>query len=624
MSLLKEVTINFRTTTLGIFDVVTPVLEDGEIFNSGFLKDYINQMIAAGKRNFSIDLSPLDYVYSDSINVLMVLNKRVLEISGRLTLLTPQPEVIGILQKAGIPNIMRVFDSEADLLRTSEEIMAMTPGYKVGDLQNVADALDEPLPPQSEFESLRSEIGSVFGGSPEPAAPKRAARPVPPPPPVRSPEPASQNQFDIFPMGNQNKTPAAPTPPPLPPKAPAFPPPVQPPAPQGRPAAQRPAEFPGSDFKEDSYTPETRRFAQAPVPPVPPPERPSSFDDFEDQPKKGKKQKDDFDSDRFEDEFEGKKKGFPVLALVAVLVFAIVGAGSYFLFFKKAPSSSSAPVASVTEPKPAPTVPEVPTSAPAVEEKIPETKIETPKAPEPVKEEKKAPIKKAEAPKKSEPAPKVVKSEPKPVPAKEPEPVPAKAPAGKNQIVITSTPSGADVIIDGSKMGITPYTWTTPFYGDMKIVVSKPGFSSESKSMEYTGGSIDEAFTLKPQAAAPAPAPVPAPAPAPAAPAPAPAAPAPVATPAPAPAPIAPPPPPPAPAPAPAPAPVAGGSIYIASLPPNADVYVGGRLIGKTNDTELQVPVGTHKVKFVKGAVEKIEEMTFQPGKNPTKFVKLQ
>jgi len=39
------------------------------VFDSTLLKNMINSLIAEGKRNFAIDLSPLDYIYSDAINV---------------------------------------------------------------------------------------------------------------------------------------------------------------------------------------------------------------------------------------------------------------------------------------------------------------------------------------------------------------------------------------------------------------------------------------------------------------------------------------------------------------------------------------------------------------------------
>lgn len=634
MTLFKEVTINFRTKTLGIFDVVTPVLEDGEIFNSGLLKDHINQMIASGRRSFSIDLSPLDYIYSDTINVLMVLNKRVLEISGRLTLLAPQPEVVGILQKAGIHNIMRVFDSEADLMRTSDEIMSMTPGYKVTELQNVAEALDEP---QSEFDSLRSEIGSVFGDESESAAPPQPKQTPPRRPAPQQPPKTPQQSFDLYPMGGGTQPSPPSQQPPMPSKAPAYPPPVQgaaPSAPPTTPPVPPKASAPpsvsagyeqGRGFSDDgdkSYTPsETRRFAQAPVSSTPMPEPVSDFDDLEGKPKKSRKQKDDFDTDSFEEEFEGKKKGFPVLALVAVLVLAGLGAGGYFLFFKNAAGTGETSIAESRQPKAIPTVSSTPSdSASKAEEDEKVSEKEEDKSDKEVA--KATPKPKAKPVSKPKPAPKPA---PKKVTRAAPKSAPAKPAPSKNQIVINSTPAGADVLVDGKKKGVTPYTWSSPFYGQVKVVVSKDGYESETKTITYEGGAISESFALRKAAPAPAKtaastpkpsAPPPAeekkPEPKPAAPAPAPAAAAPAPAPAPKPA-----------APAPPPPPALDASIYIASLPAKADVYIGGRRVGRTNDTEIKVPVGTHQVKFVKDGVEKTETMTFSPGKNPTRFVKL-
>ena len=47
-----------------------------------------------------------------------------------------------------------------------------------------------------------------------------------------------------------------------------------------------------------------------------------------------------------------------------------------------------------------------------------------------------------------------------------------------------------------------------------------------------------------------------------------------------------------------------------------------GKMIGKTN-TELKVAPGVHTMRFVKGDKEISQQMTFQPGKNPTKFIRI-
>jgi hypothetical protein len=52
-------------------------------------------------------------------------------------------------------------------------------------------------------------------------------------------------------------------------------------------------------------------------------------------------------------------------------------------------------------------------------------------------------------------------------------------------------------------------------------------------------------------------------------------------------------------------------------------VFLNGVRIGMTNESELKVPSGTHKLRFVKGTMEKEEVMTFAPGKNPTRLVRI-
>ena len=66
------------------------------------------------------------------------------------------------------------------------------------------------------------------------------------------------------------------------------------------------------------------------------------------------------------------------------------------------------------------------------------------------------------------------------------------------------------------------------------------------------------------------------------------------------------------------------GTIFIASIPPVADVYMDGTRIGKTNVEELKITAGTHTMKFVKGTKEIEKVMTFQPGKNASQMVRIQ
>ena len=63
--------------------------------------------------------------------------------------------------------------------------------------------------------------------------------------------------------------------------------------------------------------------------------------------------------------------------------------------------------------------------------------------------------------------------------------------------------------------------------------------------------------------------------------------------------------------------------MFIASIPPVADVYMDGKLIGKTNITKLNVTAGSHSMRFVKGTQEVSKDMTFKGGDNPSQLVNL-
>lgn len=55
---------------------------------------------------------------------------------------------------------------------------------------------------------------------------------------------------------------------------------------------------------------------------------------------------------------------------------------------------------------------------------------------------------------------------------------------------------------------------------------------------------------------------------------------------------------------------------------PDADVYMDGKYIGKTN-TELKVVSGIHTMRFVKGDRKFNQQMTFKPGQNPATLISI-
>lgn len=615
-------------------------------------------------------MSPLDYIYSDTINVLMALNKRVLDVTGRLSLMAPQPEVMQILKRAGIHNILRVFETETELIKSSEDMILQTSSLNMSDVEAA-----KQKSPQSEFDQLRDEIGSAFHSGDDSQQSDQFVQQQGPsqtktgsdqdfdqmfqqfetdqsgfgrsgfgaPPPVQSPQ---QPKFQPRQFSQH------PTPPmPLRPAAPAHP--------------QQPMNIPKFEPDYSSVRPETQRFTVPPAAtPVPedhsfqPPETGKKAFSLEDEgnfdipkvkPPKKSRLHDDFDSldDEPFDEDEFKKKS-PLPALIIVLlIVALAGVGgviAYISLNKEKP----APVASTVKPTIPPPTPQVPVETPPADtvgtkDKV-DAETEISKA-EPVKPTP-PPVRRA-VPKKPT-APRVHRSSPPPA-RRVSTPKKTVTPPTPNEVVISSSPSGATVSINGKRMGTTPYTWNKPFFGKTTIKLAKSGYEDATKTIEFTGGSIKESFTLdrerKPE---PPPPPVRTP----------------VRSTAPSVAKKAPPPPPsgddddpfaniesdddfsfddepassaparkspsvssPSASTPRATTPSTGGGgtalIFIASIPPVADVYIGDKLIGKTNVSELKIPSGVQTLKFVKGGKEITKQLNLKPGKNPSQMVRI-
>jgi outer membrane biosynthesis protein TonB len=333
----------------------------------------------------------------------------------------------------------------------------------------------------------------------------------------------------------------------------------------------------------------------------------------------------------------GEKKKSPalVLLLVAVILLAVVGGVlfGYMNFLKKPETSAqtsapvpAAPVQNTVAPAVTPTQTVPSSSAPAIENAASPVKAVEPAQTEPrrtVAERPRVAEKRVEKPIKPR-AERVVQTRPEPVIEKEPDQVPVqKTAVTVNKIFVNSVPSGATVMINGDQIGKTPLTWDKPVFGPISIELSKTGFKPTSKDLEFTGGIVRESFTLEKDVPLPPPRPEPVvqqpvrqtrPEPV-------------VAQ-----RPVDEPEPALEPEPVRTPPPVAsasvsssGGdaSIFIASIPPVADVYLNGKLVGRTNVSEIKLPSGTLTLRFVKGPKEVSQEVTLQPGKNPSRLVRL-
>ncbi|MEK7394105.1 MAG: STAS domain-containing protein, partial [Fibrobacterota bacterium] len=119
----------FETRTIGVFEVLSVQLVADEVFDAGRLRQETLRLVERGSRRIVVDLGGVDYLYSDSINALVALNRRMLESSGRMGILVPHPKVYDILVRAGLENIMRLYRSEAELQSDSRELMRQSSAW---------------------------------------------------------------------------------------------------------------------------------------------------------------------------------------------------------------------------------------------------------------------------------------------------------------------------------------------------------------------------------------------------------------------------------------------------------------------------------------------------------------
>jgi anti-anti-sigma factor len=160
----REVVIKFDIRSVGIFDVVSARLADGEVFDSAKLKNTVRFLIENDMRNVVIDLGNLEYLYSDTINAFIASNRHMLEVSGRIAILTEHPKVQDILKRAGLDNIMRIYRSEAEMIADSKEILRQTSSYRIEELQKISSQPAEvPSTPKTEFDEFKAEMGQRLG-----------------------------------------------------------------------------------------------------------------------------------------------------------------------------------------------------------------------------------------------------------------------------------------------------------------------------------------------------------------------------------------------------------------------------------------------------------------------------
>jgi cytoskeletal protein RodZ len=225
--------------------------------------------------------------------------------------------VLEILKKAGIQNILKIFTDETEVMRTSQELTGQAPAP-------VQAAAPQPLQqePQSEFDQLRSEIGSAFEPKMVPPQTRGTGAPAAGPfgeqafPPMQ-PGMAQRGPFAAAPQQQQF------APPPAGP-APRY-------APPPRPAPAGPAAGLSTTGGETRRMPTVTPEASIPIRPLGQPE--DELDKFEATLERKSSPVEKPKSNRFADEFdEGPKKRSLTPVFVILLLLVILGGGGYYAY----------------------------------------------------------------------------------------------------------------------------------------------------------------------------------------------------------------------------------------------------------------------------------------------------
>ena len=108
---------NYRE--VGKFDLLNPMLTPIGAVDAQKLTEQIDYMINEKKYILGVDLSGIDFLYSDALNVLAKKSEEILSKGGKLILLTAEVNIQQAIQNAGLIELLPYYPKETDLLLAS-------------------------------------------------------------------------------------------------------------------------------------------------------------------------------------------------------------------------------------------------------------------------------------------------------------------------------------------------------------------------------------------------------------------------------------------------------------------------------------------------------------------------
>ena len=105
---------NYRE--VGVFDLLSAPLNPIGAFDAESFKVDVQTLIDNGSKYIAVDLSGIDFLYSDAYNALMLFQKKLIPVDGIIGLLTSDHVIVDGLRRAGLDKSILIFDQETAII----------------------------------------------------------------------------------------------------------------------------------------------------------------------------------------------------------------------------------------------------------------------------------------------------------------------------------------------------------------------------------------------------------------------------------------------------------------------------------------------------------------------------